>query len=71
MFSDESWEFCAIILSIIEILLSIIQFSITIEFSILQFDMCELLPILTLEPTIEYLSITQSSPIITGPIILQ
>ena len=64
-------ELDASILFLIFILESIKQFSITIEFWILQFFNLELLPMLTFGPIIEFSPIVQFSPIIHGPNIFE
>ena len=63
-------DLLAIILSLIFTKELTLQLSIIIEFSKLVTEIIELLPTLTLGPIEEFATISQLSPIITGPSIL-
>jgi len=60
-------ELYEMILFRIFLLVCIVQFDITIVFSISHFDNLELSPMLVYGPILTSLSITQLFPIITGP----
>ena len=60
-------ELLEIILFLILVFEWILQFCITIEFSMLETKIVELSPTLTLGPIEEFANILQLSPIITGP----